>query len=252
MKINIGQKNNEDKHDLDYLYENYRPTKGPVVDKTVFYRRRLKEYKWLIQIAVSFMIFLLVFGLFKLNIPFTGSLKSGLRYLFTTETDVAPVFYKAVRVATQLGNLEWPVIEDVSPPAKTAASKAEPDSLVSLPVSGRVILQYGWVEYPGEDVQVFHEGVDIAVSEGTEVKAAAGGTVTTGENARHGKYVMVKNASGKMMRYAGLSEVLVENEQVVKEGDVLGKTGQPDDREPHLHFEVIVDGQPADPVQTLK
>ncbi|MHB9093633.1 MAG: M23 family metallopeptidase [Eubacteriales bacterium] len=250
MKINIGPKAKDSPQDLDYLYENYRPAKsgGPAN----FYKSGGREHKWIFQLLASGAILLVILGLFKANIPFTGALKNGVKYLLTSETDFRPAFHQVVELAAQVGNVELPVADDVPSSTKTAITEVPPGTLLLLPVSGNVINTYGWLVDPRENLQKFHEGVDIAAPVGTGVKASADGKVIDiGENSGLGKYVLVKNLTGELVRYANLSEVLVQKEQQLKAGNIIAKTGVLGDSEPHLHFEVIVNGRPVDPLSRL-
>ena len=246
MKVNIGSKRPEERSDLDYIYQDYKPVSG-----AAFGKKKLRVSKWVLQLFVSGAVCLLVLGLFRMDIPFTGALKSGIRYLLTYETDVQPVFYRVIQLASHVGNLEWPVIDDISAPTR-AVTQDTPKQLL-LPVSGNVVREYGWVSEGEENAQVFHEGIDIGVPSGTEVKAAAGGMVEKiSESAGLGKYILVKNDTGEMVRYANLSEISVSAGQTVEAGDIIAKTGIQGEGAPHLHFEVIIDGRPVDPLSALE
>ncbi len=247
MKINIGRRDKSGTQDLDYYYENYPPRKS-----AVFYKKKVREHKWVGQLLVSGVIFLVVLGLFKLNIPFTAFLKNGVKYFLTSEINIRPVFSRLIQFASQAGDLEWPLSDDVSPPSKTVITEVPSGIVLLLPVSGNIIRTYGWLTDSEDQVQKFHQGIDIAVPVGTEVRASAGGKVVNiGENSSLGRYILVKNNTGELVRYANLSEVLVRVEQAVKTGDIIAKTGMPADRQPHLHFEVIINGRPVDPLAKL-
>ncbi len=246
MKINIGSKRPEEQPDLEYIYRDYKPVSGGA-----FGRKKFRMQKWVLQLFVSGAVCLLLLGLFKIDIPFTGAVKNGVRYLLTYETDVQPVFYRVIQLASHVGNLEWPVIDDIAAPTRAVTKNT--DKHLLLPVSGNVIREYGWVSEGEENAQVFHEGIDIGVPSGTDVKAAAGGTVEKiSESAGLGKYILVKNNTGELVRYANLSEISVSAGQVVNAGDIIAKTGTPGEGEPHLHFEVIIDGRPVDPLSVLE
>lgn len=247
MKINIGNKYNDryDSQDLESLYQNYRPGPGPVLE-----RKKNNRYKLIIQLLVSAVIFLVVLALFKLEVPFTGVLKNSIKYTMTSETDFMPALSKIVLLATQMGNLEWPIMAPLDEPPFGEDPLGE--KMPVLPVSGNVVRAYGWVADPEEMVQGFHEGIDIAVSVRTEVKSVASGKVIkTGEKTGLGKYLLVQDSSGRLERYANLYQVLVEEGQQVKAGEVIAKTGSEEDGLSHLHFEVIVDGRPINPLDVL-
>jgi len=98
-----------------------------------------------------------------------------------------------------------------------------------------------------------HEGIDISVPEGTPVVAAAAGKVIFAAN--HGGYgnvVIIQHADNYFTVYAHNSTLLVQEGQVVKQGEKIalsGKTGRASG--PHLHFEVRIGAKPQDPMQYL-
>lgn len=256
MKVNIGEKSQEEMptSNIEYVYQNYQNKRSgrPYGIYNSFYNKRKQDYRWVFQILISGIILLVVAGVYKLNIPFTGSLKNTVNYLMNTETNVQPVFSKIVQLASQQGNMEWPVIDDIPHSSVNLSTPVPSDFTLSLPVSGKVSRLYGWTVQENEKIQVFHQGIDIDVPAGTEVKAAAKGRVIkTGEDEKLGKYVLVQNSGGDMVRYAGLSEILVENDQPIKAGEIIAKTGDCEGDSSHLHFEVIVNGKPVDPLGKL-
>ena len=85
---------------------------------------------------------------------------------------------------------------------------------------------------------------------GRDVKAAAAGTVAfAGVQNGYGKTVVINHDGGRQTRYAHLSAENVRAGDVVSEGQILGKSGNSGrSTGPHLHFEMLVDGQPVNPV----
>jgi len=96
-----------------------------------------------------------------------------------------------------------------------------------------------------------HEGIDIAAPYGTEVVAPAGGRVIrVGWENGYGIEVSIDHGYGIETRYAHLSRTAVVVGQMVKRGDRLawvGSTGL--SVGPHLHYEVLVNGHPTDPLR---
>ena len=97
----------------------------------------------------------------------------------------------------------------------------------------------------------FHDGIDIAVAEGTEVMTIYNGKVLeTGVSATFGKYVVIKLDNDYKLKYAHLSEVLVSKNDTVYKNDVValsGKTGLTTGA--HLHYslwkgETVIDPFP--------
>ncbi len=95
----------------------------------------------------------------------------------------------------------------------------------------------------------FHEGIDFAAPQGTPILAAAGGVVRDARRFRgYGNMVEIDHGDGLVTRYAHAARLLVKPGQVVARGQeiaTVGSTGR--STGPHLHFEVLVAGQPADP-----
>lgn len=94
-----------------------------------------------------------------------------------------------------------------------------------------------------------HEGIDIAAPTGTPIVAAANGRVTrAGYYNDYGYMVEVDHGFGLTTRYAHASRMLVHAGEVVKRGQkiaLVGETGLAVG--PHLHYEVLVNGHPANP-----
>jgi murein DD-endopeptidase MepM/ murein hydrolase activator NlpD len=88
---------------------------------------------------------------------------------------------------------------------------------------------------------------------GTQVSAAAGGTIThAGPAGTYGNLVTVRHEHGFETRYAHLSAVDVQVGDVVQPGQDVGKVGTTGySTGPHLHFEVRKDGHPIDPAPFL-
>ena len=111
------------------------------------------------------------------------------------------------------------------------------------PLTGRISSKFGprW----GKE----HQGIDIAVSEGTNVRAAAGGTVLRAfNNGGYGLFVEIDHGSGWVTRYAHNSKLLVKPGQEVVRGEVVALSGNTGNSTgPHLHFEIRRGGTPVDP-----
>jgi murein DD-endopeptidase MepM/ murein hydrolase activator NlpD len=122
-----------------------------------------------------------------------------------------------------------------------------------MPVAGRASSGYGLRTDPIHGGQVNHPGFDLAAATGTQVAAAAGGTVVhAGPAGTYGNLVTVRHENGFETRYAHLSEVGVKVGDVVQPGAQLGKVGTTGySTGPHLHFEIRHDGQTIDPAPLL-
>ena len=96
-----------------------------------------------------------------------------------------------------------------------------------------------------------HNGVDFDLPEGSRVFATADGTVTeaTRRNSSTGLTVTIDHGNGYQTRYGHLSKTSVKRGQKVNRGDIIALSGNSGlSLAPHLHYEVIYNGQPVDPV----
>lgn len=130
------------------------------------------------------------------------------------------------------------------------ASKSPARLLTDVTTSAPVSSKFGWRLDPLSGETRFHQGVDIAVAYGHDVKAAADGIVSfAGVQNGYGNTVVIDHDGGRQTRYAHLSQELVRAGDVVSEGQVLGKSGNSGrSTGPHLHFEMLMNGRPVDPV----
>lgn len=120
--------------------------------------------------------------------------------------------------------------------------------------SARISSQFGWRQDPLDGTLKFHKGTDVAMPVGRDVPAAMSGRVVyAGERSGYGLTVEVDHGNGLMTRYAHLSEVSVNVGDNVGEGQSLAKSGATGRvTGPHLHFEVLDQGQPVDPSAGLQ
>ena len=98
-----------------------------------------------------------------------------------------------------------------------------------------------------------HDGIDIAAPEGTQVAAAAGGTVIyAGEQSGYGAIVILRHDSGLVTLYAHNSRLLVDEGAHVRRGEPIARVGQTGRTTgPHLHFEVRDGTRPRNPLLYL-
>ncbi len=117
------------------------------------------------------------------------------------------------------------------------------------PVRGRVIAGFG----PKPTGQQ-NDGINIAVPEGTPVKASDDGVVAYSGNELkgYGNLVLVRHANGHVTAYAHASELMVKRGDSVKRGQTIAKSGQTGNvSSPQLHFEIRKGATPVDPMQFL-
>jgi len=115
--------------------------------------------------------------------------------------------------------------------------------------AGDLSSPFGYRVHPITGEEGVHAGMDIAAEEGDPVYAAFYGTVLeTGTGDGYGNYVVMEHAGGLRTLYAHCSEVVAQEDMVLRPGDVIayvGSTGS--STGPHLHFEVRLHGLRCDP-----
>ena len=155
---------------------------------------------------------------------------------------------QSARLASATTNVveEKPVVEAVSV-KPSEATGALPT--FRWPVRGKVITSYG-AKTNGKA----NDGINLAVPEGTPVKAAEDGVVAYSGNELkgYGNLVLVRHSNGYVTAYAHASELLVKRGDPIKRGQVIAKSGQSGEvGSPQLHFEIRKGSSPVDPLQFL-
>ncbi len=198
------------------------------------------------------------------NIPPDTMVRIGERIIIpdVRPAAAAPVAPRAEPSATApagpaLATAESPHSARLATPAATttpqsAVKTAEPaGGLPSFrwPVRGRVIAGFG-----PKPNGLQNDGINLAVPEGTPIKAAEDGVVAYAGNELkgYGNLVLVRHSNGFVTAYAHASELLVKRGDEVKRGQVIAKSGQTGNvTAPQLHFEIRKGSTPVDPAQYL-
>jgi murein DD-endopeptidase MepM/ murein hydrolase activator NlpD len=140
-------------------------------------------------------------------------------------------------------------------PEPVRAAPREPEQTASLPgptsdfrwpARGRVIAGFG--------ANGGNEGINIAVPEGTPVKATEAGVVTyAGSEVKgYGNLVLIRHENGYVSAYAHNGDLSVKRGDPVKRGQVIAHSGQSGNvTSPQLHFELRKGQQPVDPIAHL-
>jgi murein DD-endopeptidase MepM/ murein hydrolase activator NlpD len=121
------------------------------------------------------------------------------------------------------------------------------------PAEGWLTAPFGERSNPLTGEPAFHEGIDISASEGEPVHATADGIVEAASYAGDfGNLVVVGHAFGISTRYAHLSRFAVRPGVMVTRGDVVGYVGATGRATgAHVHYEVLIDDKPINPLQVL-
>lgn len=113
--------------------------------------------------------------------------------------------------------------------------------------------KYGYRSDPFNGKRTWHDGVDLAGKDGSDIISVAGGVVTwAGERYGYGNLVEIDHGDGLITRYGHCKTVEVKVGDVVQKGQVvalMGSTGR--STGPHVHFEVLHNGRSKDPVKYI-
>lgn len=158
--------------------------------------------------------------------------------------------FAALEIGGSLYEIVWP--DDGSGQA-TIYVDGEVLRVFAQPVEGaRLSSVFGRRTHPVFGNVRMHTGVDFAAARGTPVQSTAPGRVSfIGWRGGYGRVVEIAHGSDTMTRYAHLSAVpedLAQGQRVAA-GDVIGRVGATGTATgPNLHYEVLVDGRPTDPL----
>lgn len=139
----------------------------------------------------------------------------------------------------------------VQAPVEAPRPQAEEADASSFrwPAQGKVINGFG-----GRSASGPNDGINIAVPEGTPVRAAEGGTVIHADDALkgYGKLVLVRHANGLVTVYAHNSDIKVKRGENVRRGQVIAASGSSGNvTSPQLHFQIRKGAQALDPMKHL-
>jgi murein DD-endopeptidase MepM/ murein hydrolase activator NlpD len=142
---------------------------------------------------------------------------------------------------------------DRRPSPLTAEPRHPSDILAALPfrwpVLGPISSAFGAPRPPSR----LHAGIDISARRGALVRAPADGTVVfVGWRGGYGKTILIDHGHRVRTLYAHLSRTHVTPGQMIQEGARLGLIGATGHASgPHLHYEILVDDRPVNPLRTL-
>lgn len=116
---------------------------------------------------------------------------------------------------------------------------------------GYITSNYGFRIHPTRHRRLFHQGIDFAAPQGSPVVAVADGVVTfSGRQSGYGNLIEIRHADGYSTRYGHNSLNMVREGQTIHRGQQIGAVGATGTATgPHVHFEVLKDGEHEDPMR---
>jgi murein DD-endopeptidase MepM/ murein hydrolase activator NlpD len=132
--------------------------------------------------------------------------------------------------------------------------KSATKALMKTPINGaRLSSAYGMRKHPILGYNKKHMGVDFAAPTGTPIMAAGTGHIEyVGTNGGAGKYIRIKHLNGYKTSYSHLSSYAsgIQKNVRVKQGQTIGYVGSTGlSTGPHLHYEVIFNGEKINPMK---
>ncbi len=188
-------------------------------------------------------------------------------YIAPPQSNVIPT--RVVESLSRIPTVSKPVIPRLAPIPKVVARVIAPKTVIAnyavasnfiypLANPAPMTSQFGWRVHPISGNRRFHAGIDLGAPAGAPIVAAATGRVVVANwHGGYGKAVVIEHDGQLQTLYGHMSEILVQEGQEVKQGEVLGLVGSTGNSTgPHLHFETHAptnDGWIAiDPSQELQ
>jgi murein DD-endopeptidase MepM/ murein hydrolase activator NlpD len=189
----------------------------------------------------------------RVTIPGVGSTSAAAAPPAAPATPAAPPTPRGEGSVGSVATVDSPhsarLAAPIAPEAEESAKGGEAAGTFRWPVRGRVIAAFG-----PKPNGLQNDGINLAVPEGTPVKAADDGVVAYAGNELkgYGNLVLIRHGNGFVTAYAHASEILVKRGETVKRGQVIAKSGQTGNvTSPQLHFEIRKGATPVDPSQYL-
>ena len=141
------------------------------------------------------------------------------------------------------GRSEWIDAANVGKPAPVVDGMA-------WPVAGHITSYFGYRYHPILHFTRFHAGIDFGASWGSPIVAAADGQVASaGWSGGYGRQVRIWHGGGLTTTYSHMSEIVAAPGSTVRRGQLIGYVGSSGlSTGPHLHYEVLRDGAPVNPL----
>ncbi len=211
-----------------------------------------------VQLVLSFIIVLVLFGICRLETNLSDNIKQIYDDISKNDIAISTIIdvFKNVTKETFSPNVE----DSVGETKNDVTGESENISPVFLtfkmqnPLESKNITSlYGYRISPITNKNSFHRGLDIAAPKSTEIYASYNGVVEIADyNDINGNYLVIKHSDSVKTTYNHCDKLLVKQGYRVNKGEciaLVGETGYATGN--HLHFEVIVNNSFVNPIWVL-
>jgi len=135
----------------------------------------------------------------------------------------------------------WPAVWPVKKTPTEPPTEGDPMLIVVPKYTGRITGYYGSLYTNAAGAKYSHEGLDVSMPEGTPIFAPWDGVVAWSDNepSTYGEYIRISGAYKADFFYGHLKQRLVQTQNSVKQGQLIGYSGNTGNSTgPHLHFEI--------------
>lgn len=243
-------------HERDYLLFKYKAKKGDtlrlIASRCCIREETLATINSVSSVKQELTGKMLILPAF--NAVFIAALAANaFEMLITHDTSLEEYVAKSKNLCYNVGGRLFIVADGarISPTARLFFF----DESYEMPVEGAYLSsRYGMRVSPISGKKLFHNGIDLAVAEGTSVHPCKNGRVircTSGDKV-FGNYVVIEHIGGFTSLYAHLSKILAGEGDVVGTANTIGRVGHTGMATgPHLHFEIKTGGKAIDPKKVL-
>ncbi len=197
------------------------------------------------QFIAAFIILVLSIGVLSFDSIISRNFYQQVAYFLShEEADWGPTIETMVATGLWMDSIDKGVYQVTAP--------RDDQVFFTLPVSGTIVREFGWLEVSGGTGQLFHSGIDIKTDVGMSIRAALDGQVISVEiDEALGRLVEIEHQSNLSTVYANCSEILVKEGDLISQGQIIAKTGESLEGHGQVHFEIREGGQPVDPFKYL-
>lgn len=207
----------------------------------------------LFKITLAVLTVIIVFFLSLIKLPFSTAVMEKIQYITTWKMDFVEIGVEALPVIRSLweGDPESGLLTPVMGPAGSSEIEVKPGFIT--PFEGEVEKSFGMNYNPDLQREEMCYGLVMSAPGDKQVRASAAGFVKEiREHPYYRFYLLLEHPGGIETCYGYLSEVLVQEGDEVKQGQVIAEV-KPNSQEGRssLYFEVREKGEPVDPLSLI-